>query len=197
MAEKTYREFDPWRPAPVREVSREEVFSAHYFDIDRVTLSNKEVGIFTRNILRENDGDTIAVLPITANNEIILIEQYRVPNRMWTLEIPAGHATHNEKPLEVAAIKLRDEAGYEAENFSEVVRFINTPSFSTQHTAIYRATGLSLTERGVISPESPSSTARLIPLNDAYEMALGGIIVDAKSIIAILNEHTRQLSQKL
>ena len=141
MAEKTYREFDPWRVSPIREEKREEVLSTHYFDIDRVSLSSTEIGHFERYILRENDGDTICVLPITDNEEVILID---------------------------------------------------TPSFSTQHTIIYRATGLAEVRRGTLGPESPSSAARAIPLDKAYELALNGTIVDAKSIIGILNEYTRR-----
>ena len=64
MAEKTYREFDPWRVSPIREEKREEVLSTHYFDIDRVSLSSTEIGHFERYILRENDGVS-CLLPIT------------------------------------------------------------------------------------------------------------------------------------
>lgn len=193
MADKTYREFDPWRAAPIREEKREEILETHYFDIDRVDLFSTDIGHFERYILRENDGDTICVLPITDKEEVILIEQYRVPNHSWTLELPAGHATNkDQKPEEVAELKLEEEAGYQASQYSQVVRFVNTPSFSTQHTIIYRATGLTQVQRGTLGPESPSSSARVIPLTKAYELALNGTIVDAKSIIGILNEYTRR-----
>ena len=193
MAEKTYREFDPWRVSPIREEKREEVLSTHYFDIDRVSLSSTEIGHFERYILRENDGDTICVLPVTDNEEVILIEQYRVPNHSWTLELPAGHATEQgQHPEDIAALKLEEEAGYRAQDYAQVVRFVNTPSFSTQHTIIYRATGLAEVRRGTLGPESPSSATRAIPLDKAYELALNGTIVDAKSIIGILNEYTRR-----
>lgn len=192
MAEKTYREFDPWRVSPIREEKREQVLSTYYFDVDRVNVSNKEIGQFERYIVRENDGDTVCVLPVTENQEIVFIEQYRVPNHSWTLELPAGHATDpHQHPEEIAEMKLEEEAGYQASDFSQVVRFVNTPSFSTQHTVIYRATGLTRVERGDLGPESPYSNTRVIPLDKAYEMALNGTIVDAKSIIGVLNEYTR------
>lgn len=156
MAEKTYREFDPWRVSPIREEKREEVLSTHYFDIDRVSLSSTEIGHFERYILRENDGDTICVLPITDNEEVILIEQYRVPNHSWTLELPAGHATEQgQHPEDIAALKLEEEAGYRAQDYAQVVRFVNTPSFSTQHTIIYRATGLAEVRRGTLRAGIP------------------------------------------
>ncbi|MDD6373557.1 MAG: NUDIX hydrolase [Bifidobacteriaceae bacterium] len=187
---KTYRAFDRWRTSPVKEESRKEVLSTHYFDIDLVSLEAENIGHFARYVLRENDGDTVAVLAITDDGRIPLVEQYRIPNHSWTLEIPAGHAVKkNERPLDVARRKLRDEAGYEADNFDQFLRFVNTPSFSTQHTVIYRATGLKEVDRTMIGPESPVSNVRLVSLNDAYDMVLNGTIVDAKSVIAIQHEH--------
>ena len=101
--------------------------------------------------------------------------------------------TKDERPLDVARRKLREEAGFEAQTFDQFLRFVNTPSFSTQHTAIYRATGLKPAERAMLGPESPVSNVRLVPIQDAYEMVLNGTIVDAKSVIAIQHEHILML----
>ncbi|MDO5688124.1 ADP-ribose pyrophosphatase [Pseudoscardovia radai] len=193
---KTYRPFDRWRTAPIKEESRKQVLSTHYFDVDLVSLEAENIGHFARYVLRENDGDTVAVLAITDDGRIPLVEQYRIPNHSWTLELPAGHAVKkNERALDVARRKLRDEAGYEAESFDQFVRFVNTPSFSTQHTVVYRATGLKEVERTMIGPESPVSNVRLVPVQEAYEMVLNGTIVDAKSVIAIQHEHIKMLEE--
>lgn len=195
---KTYRPFDRWRTAPIKEESRKQVLSTHYFDVDLVSLEAENIGHFARYVLRENDGDTVAVLAITDDGRIPLVEQYRIPNHSWTLELPAGHAVKkNERALDVARRKLRDEAGYEAESFDQFLRFVNTPSFSTQHTVVYRATGLKEVERTMIGPESPVSNVRLVPVQEAYEMVLNGTIVDAKSVIAIQHEHIKMLEEGL
>lgn len=195
---KTYRPFDRWRTAPIKEESRKQVLSTHYFDVDLVSLEAENIGHFARYVLRENDGDTVAVLAITDDGRIPLVEQYRIPNHSWTLELPAGHAVKkNERALDVARRKLRDEAGYEAESFDQFLRFVNTPSFSTQHTVVYRATGLKEVERMMIGPESPVSNVRLVPVQEAYEMVLNGTIVDAKSVIAIQHEHIKMLEEGL
>lgn len=193
---RTYRPFDRWRTAPVKEESRKEVLSTHYFDVDLVSMDAENIGHFARYVLRENDGDTVAILAVTDDGKIPLVEQFRIPSHSWTLELPAGHAIKkNERPLDVARRKLRDEAGYEAETFDQFIRFINTPSFSTQHTVVYRATGLSEADRSMIGPESPVSNVRLIDVDEAYEMVLNGDIVDAKSVIAIQHEHIVRLER--
>lgn len=184
---ETYRKFDPWRVPPVHEDSRQQILDAYYFSVEKVDLSATNFGHFSRKILREKMGDTVAVLALTEDKMIPFVEQYRIPTHRWTLEIPAGHASSpEEKPAEVAARKLREEAGLNAAELSQIYRFINTPSFSTQHTALFLARGLSDTTREEIGPESQRSSVRYIALNDAYDMVLNGTIIDAKSIIAVL-----------
>ena len=161
MDSDTYRPFDPWRPTPVKEESRKQIVETHYFNVDRVAFSSAQVGQFERFILHENNGDTVGVLAVTADGKIPFVEQYRIPTHRWTLEIPAGQFT----------------------------RFINTPSFSSQYTALYLATGLKEVDRSAIGPETPRSAVRLYTQQEAMEMVTNGTIVDAKTIIAILRLH--------
>lgn len=184
---ETYRKFDPWRVPPVQEDSRRQILDAYYFSIEKLDLSAPNFGHFSRTILREKMGDTVAVLALTDDKRIPFVEQYRIPTHRWTLEIPAGHANSpDEKPAQVAARKLREEAGLESAKMSQIYRFINTPSFSTQHTALFLARDLSEAKRTPLGPESGRSSVRYIPLDEAYAMVNNGTILDAKTIIAIL-----------
>ncbi|MCI1978533.1 MAG: NUDIX hydrolase [Bifidobacteriaceae bacterium] len=184
---ETYRKFDPWRVPPVQEDSRQQILDAYYFSVEKLDLSAPNFGHFSRTILREKMGDTVAVLALTDDKRIPFVEQYRIPTHRWTLEIPAGHANSpDEKPADVAARKLREEAGLESAKMSQIYRFINTPSFSTQHTALFLARDLSHTKRTPLGPESGRSSVRYIPLDEAYAMVNNGTILDAKTIIAVL-----------
>lgn len=184
---QTYRKFDPWRVPPIREDSRQQILDAYYFSVEKVHLSAPNFGHFSRTIIRENLGDTVAVLALTQDGKIPFVEQYRIPTHRWTLEVPAGHAAQpDEKPVEVAARKLREEAGFEAEDFSQIQRFINTPSFSTQHTSLFLARNLTPSTRDVSGPETRRSSVRFLTIDEAYESVTDGTIVDAKSVIAVL-----------
>ncbi|MCI1219863.1 MAG: NUDIX hydrolase [Bifidobacterium sp.] len=192
MSKETYRRFDPWRPAPVEEKSRRTVIDSHYFGVDHVTFSSPESGPFERDLLHENIGDTIGVLAITSDGRIPFIEQYRLPTHRWTLEIPCGHAkTPGERPHDIAVRKLRDEAGYAAKRLTQFTRFINTPSFSAQHTVLFYATGLVPAPiASELGPETPRPRVRLYTPAEAYHMVVNGTIVDAKSVIAVLRMHS-------
>ncbi|MBT1174827.1 NUDIX hydrolase [Bifidobacterium sp. LC6] len=186
MSNETYRQFDPWRPSPVKEINRKQIVKTHYFNIDHVSYESAKGGQFDRYCIQDNSGDTVAVLALTDDGKIPLVEQYRVASHRWTLEIPGGHALDSERPLETAKRKLADEGGYEAKHYAQFTRFLNTPSYSTQHTAIFFATGLTPVSRRAIGPETPRSEVRLVSVDEAYEMILNGTIVDAKTIVAIL-----------
>ena len=187
MNDRTYRPFDPWRPSPVKEISREQIVQTHYFNVDHVTYDSYQIGSFERYFIHENNGETVGVIALTDDGRVPLVEQYRLANHRWTLEIPAGHAnTPSERPIDVAGRKLAEEAGFQARTLVQFTRFLNTPGYSTQHTSLYLAKGLTPVERTGVGPESPRSNVRLFSVDDAYEMVLNGTVVDAKSVIAIL-----------
>ena len=187
MSNETYRQFDPWRPSPVKEISRRQIVETHYFNVDHVSYESNQIGSFKRYFVQENNGDTVAVLAVTEDGMIPLVEQYRIANHRWTLEIPAGHANNpSERPTDVAKRKLAEEAGFDADKFTQFTRFMNTPSYSTHHTSIFFATGLKPVSRQEIGPETPRSDVRLVSVDEAYEMVVNGTILDAKTVIAIL-----------
>ncbi|PJM79523.1 NUDIX domain-containing protein [Bifidobacterium scaligerum] len=187
MNNTTYRSFDPWRPSPVKETVRKQTTETHYFNIDEVSYESNDGKQFTRYCIQPNSGDAVAVLAVTDDGRIPLVEQYRIASHRWTLEIPGGHAKNrDEQPADVARRKLADEAGFTAAHLTQFARFLNTPSYSTQHTAIFYATGLTPADRQSIGPETPRSDVRLVSVDEAYQMVINGTIVDAKTIIAIL-----------
>jgi len=54
----------------------------------------------------------VNVIPITPQNEVVLIHQYRHGARRVTLEIPGGLVEDSDSPEEAARRELREETGY-------------------------------------------------------------------------------------
>jgi len=57
----------------------------------------------------------VNIIPITTNNEIILVEQYRHGIDDISLEIPAGIMEKNEEPRIAAERECKEETGYVGE----------------------------------------------------------------------------------
>ena len=43
MSNETYRQFDPWRPSPVKEISRRQIVETHYFNVDHVSYESNQI----------------------------------------------------------------------------------------------------------------------------------------------------------
>ncbi|HBY74694.1 TPA: hypothetical protein DEG21_02210 [Patescibacteria group bacterium] len=61
-------------------------------------------------IVRNKVNDIIAVLPVTSDNKVILIKQFRIPLARDVIEVPAGLGDKpNENPLAILDRELKEE----------------------------------------------------------------------------------------
>jgi 8-oxo-dGTP pyrophosphatase MutT (NUDIX family) len=66
--------------------------------------------------------DSLVVIPLTDDNEIIFIVEQRpheTPN--FRLKLVTGHIEKNESPIETANRELQEEAGYKSHNLTELM----------------------------------------------------------------------------
>ncbi len=84
------------------------VFSTAYFDIVAKSYGAGDPYYSLRLL------DYVATLAVSANNEIILVRQYRPAIERQTLELPAGHVEAGEPAIDSALRELEEETGYTA-----------------------------------------------------------------------------------
>lgn len=70
MSSTTHRRFDPWRTAPVQEMSRREILQTHCFNIDQVAFDSLAGEPFERDFIHVKHGDTVGVLAVTDDGRI-------------------------------------------------------------------------------------------------------------------------------
>jgi len=77
-----------------------------------------------------NDGNVASVLAVSESNELILVEQYRIPVGKSVIECPAGLiGDHNEKelPIQCAIKELLEETGYISNNWELIYTSPKSP----------------------------------------------------------------------
>ena len=77
-------------------LSSETVFEGKIFTITHDTVELENGSTAVRDCLLHHGG--VCVLPVTENNEVYLVKQFRYPFRTVTLEAPAGKLEKGEDP---------------------------------------------------------------------------------------------------
>lgn len=81
----------------------------------------------------------VNVIPITADGQVVLIEQYRHGVDAVTLEIPGGMVEHDESSLSAAIRELSEETGYAAEEMIFIGRTHPNPALQDNYCDTYLA----------------------------------------------------------
>ena len=88
--------------------------------------------------------DWVNVIPLTPQNEVVLISQYRHGTREVTLEIPGGIVEPKDTPEEAARRELREETGYEESEMILLGHVLPNPAFLNNRCYTYLARDVSL-----------------------------------------------------
>ena len=148
---------------------------------DTVTLSDGSESV--REYCKHNGG--VCVLPLTENNEVICVRQYRYAHREITLEIPAGKLESTDTDVRSAALReLREEVGVECDELVYLGPMYPSPALMDEIIHIFWARGLSYGETHL--DEGEFLECERIPLDKMVKMALSGEIPDAKTQLAVL-----------
>lgn len=156
---------------------------------DKVILENGNNAY--REVVRHNGG--ACIVPVTKDNEILFVKQYRYPFSKVIIELPAGKLELNERPEVCARRELREETGAigEVEYLTEIYP---TPGYSSEIIYIYAAFNV---EIGSLSlDEDEFIDVAKIDIDTALNMIKKGEIKDAKTIVGILLVADRIKSSK-
>ena len=127
----------------------------------------------------------VCVLPLTDDNEVVCVRQYRYAHSRVMLEIPAGKLdSHSEDFIEATLRELREETGAVCESLEYIGDIIPSPAILTEVIHMYLARGLSFGETDFDDDEFIEIVK--IPIEKLVEMIMSGEIKDAKTQTAVL-----------
>lgn len=91
---------------------------------------------------RINCSGVVCILPVTADGEVIFVEQYRPAIQSRTIELPAGLVNDKgeSESMEVAARReLLEETGYEAAELTEIEHLPTSQGMTSETVRLYLA----------------------------------------------------------
>jgi len=127
--------------------------------------------------------DWINIIPLTADDEVVMIEQYRHGSEEVTLEIPGGMVDAGESPNAAAAREMFEETGYAAT--SDVIalgKVRPNPAIHNNWIHTFLARDVDLRQKPVIE-STEHTVVRLIPLADVPALIVDGTINHALVVV--------------
>ena len=163
-------------------LSRKDIFKGHIIDVhvDEVLLPNGNKSF--REVVDHVDG--VAVLALDADNNVMMVTQYRYVFSRNMLEIPAGKLDAGEDPATGALRELREEVGVVPGDFRPMGSFIAAPGCYGEILHLYLARDLKEVGQD-LDPDEFLNVSR-IPFDEMVRRCMNGEIQDAKTIIAVL-----------
>lgn len=166
-----------------RTVATEPIFAGRVIKVrvDEVVLPNGETS--KREIV--NHPGAVAIIVITDDGKIVLVEQYRKAMEKALVEIPAGKLEQGEKPEVTAIRELEEETGYICDNMELITSFYTSPGFADEIVYVYEATGLKKKEDKADLDEDEFVELMEVSLEEALQLIKEQRIHDAKTMFAI------------
>lgn len=164
-------------------IQTEEIFSGKVIrlQLEDVKLPNGKMG--RREIVKHPGA--VAIIAITEENKIVMVEQYRKALERTIIEIPAGKLEKGEEPSACAHRELEEETGYECKSLERIVSFYTSPGFSDEILHLYIAAGLSKKENSAPLDEDEFINLEELTLDEAIQYVKEQKIYDAKTIYAV------------
>lgn len=158
---------------------------------ETIHYSGRFIGLKERDrweyTFRTNASGVVALVPVTDEAELVLVEQYRIPVKSRVMELPAGLVGDTGDPDEdfkiAANRELIEETGYSATHLEELLVGPSTSGLADEILTIFFASGLEKVGPGG-GDGNEDITVHLVPLKHAEvwlaARSADGILLDPK-----------------
>ena len=163
-------------------IEKEVVFEGRIITVRKDKAELGDGSIAPRELVIHSGG--VCVVPLTDDNKVIMVRQFRYAFGEPLLEIPAGKLEKGEEHRSAALRELEEETGAKCTSFEYLGVCYPSVAYLTEKIHMYLARGLSFGKAHL--DEGEFLDVVKIPLDEAVEMVMRGEIPDAKTQIALL-----------
>lgn len=126
----------------------------------------------------------VAIIAVDADDNVLLVNQFRKPVEKELLEIPAGGIEPGEDAVATVRRELREETGYLPRKVERLGGFYSTPGYCTEYLHLYLASDL--VPSSLNAEDTDSIELVRVPISQISGLITSGSICDAKSIAGLL-----------
>lgn len=164
-------------------ISSKKIFDGKVISVKVDDVELPDGKIAKREIV--NHPGAVAIIAITDDHKIVLVEQFRKALERSIIEIPAGKLEKGEEPLETAKRELEEETGYQAKEMNYLLTFATSPGFADEVIHVFVAKGLVQAENKLEQDEDEFVELLEVTVDEAEKLIVEEKIYDAKTIFAI------------
>lgn len=131
---------------------------------------------------------SVVIIPITADGQVILVRQYRVPLGRWAWELPAGSLKPGEDAAKAAHRECHEEIGLIPGTLERLGAFYPTPGYCDEEMNFFRVSELREAGDGDADAqpdEDEDIEAKPFTLDELKSMIRTGEIIDLKTVAAL------------
>lgn len=165
------------------------IHSTKIFDGKVISLKVDDVLLPNGNQAKReiiNHPGAVAIIPITKEGKLVLVEQYRKALERSIIEIPAGKIEPGEELSVCARRELEEETGYGAGELLYIQSFATSPGFADEIIHLFVAKDLYKIENKRELDEDEFVSLIEVTVEEAEEMVRKGQIYDAKTAFSLL-----------
>ncbi|WP_433742975.1 NUDIX hydrolase [Falsibacillus pallidus] len=164
-------------------IESKEIFKGKIITLleDVVELPNGKIS--KREIIKHPGA--VAVIALTKEGKIVMVEQYRKALERSIVEIPAGKLEPGEDPYDTAMRELEEETGYTCEGLEHLISFYTSPGFADELVHLYLAKDVVQKENARPADEDEFVELLHLSLDESEEYVRQQKIYDAKTAYAV------------
>lgn len=166
---------------PIEILKPEVVFSNQYVQIynDIVMFPSGKQGTYIR--ISSGTNKSVAVFPVTKDNSVVVIRNFRHGVRGWGVEIPKGGVEVNETSEQAALRELEEETGYVCQKLIYIGEYSESPAVFSNMTDCYIALDCHIVHKPYIENTEAIEKAFEISLDSFIERKYDADFIDALS----------------
>ena len=162
------------------------VFQGRIFTVQIETIPLPKGGELQAEIVRHPG--SVVIIPVTAENEIVLVRQYRHAIGRWAWELPAGSLKPGEDIERAAIRECQEETGWIPSRIERLGSFFPTPGYCDEEMTFFKAWGLRLPgpdDDEAHQDEDEDIEARAFVRGTLRRMIGSGEVIDLKTIAGL------------